>query len=1506
MGIAIPQVVTEDRASGALVVDGSLKFQSVNKDYLSQTIDNGTSGFTLSLWMKPFQTGNRDEIFDTVASTGFYIYRHTDGSIRINNNSTALFTSNGLYRDTNAFYHIVFSYNSTAGYGTLWVNGRVDKSTTFATQLYAGTAKISSEASSDPAEYSLAQWYLIDGLALGPSYFAYTDPLTNTWRPKKFKAEGTTLNNGTVWSSNITGATNPTNGFNGSLSNYMVNTAGGTPMVLTASFKNVNSFRYYTGNSSAHDISFNGEPAIRDAASAGWRTVSAPSSINSISWIHSNTGATAQVNAVEINGEILIDSTTTNLDFGTNGFYLPMDGNSSIGEDKSGKGNNWKLVNFGGSAALDKATGAKPILNTLPGGTIATPGVFGSKAGAQYTTTSATNSGGKYVFENEGTQPTFSFIRGATYTFDYNASTGHPLRFATAADAAGSTQYTDGTSVSGNVISFTVPHNAPNTLRYYCTNHSGMGNSISVTTDETKADPYAWKCTLAIPFINDTSDHSGEINCTVSSKTTSSDNLTFSTPGDMFYGSPAKLLGNGSSNSRVLIASGAFGFGTGDFTIEFWGHFTATGDQGNRNARILTAQSESGEFVQILSATSTAKMQFDNNHIPNTEILNKTRHYVYQRTGTTCQLIVDGVLYDSDAQSRNFADVAYQIGRFDASNGGASLYMVDFRVYTGVQKYPNSGLSIGDPVFIPASISPDILPDTPSGVSGSSKLAKIPDSITEGAVVFDGSGDYLRVEHADMAMGTGDFTAEAFIYNSVHRNYVNYIGTRESGQGDAAGWCIASNAGGDLYVYSAGLNTNLTIKMATKRWYHVAYTRESGTHKWYVNGVLQGSDSSSRTYTDDTLTIGANSYAGSEPVDGFISNVRVIKGTALYTSNFTPPTRALTNVTNTKLLCCQSNTSAIAAAVTPVTITAAGNAAASTFSPFNTDINTVRGQKTGYCTFNPLIRRWSVSADASTISNGNFRCVFDNDNQTGYAFGSMLFPSTGKFYFETFYVSGDAGELDIGVGPHDNQSNVYSYLMYKKDGNKRERYAPGGDTTSSYGETYAPGDTIGCAVDVNGDIEFFKNGITQGVAFSGISIGGTWGPFFFGDSYNGTSPTIDLNTGQKPFKFPPPAGFQPLNAANVRPETVIARPDQYFSTKLYTGNQSVRTISTGNTPDLVWIKDRDDASHNHNLIDTVRGAPRIIQSDTTADEITDSTDGLTSFTSNGFTLGANTLGNQSDELNKNGNDYVAWAWKAGGNKGTWNKDDVAYASAAAAGLDGGTINPTGASVGTKQGFSIIKYTGNSTAGATVAHGLSQTPDFVVLKQISGTDESWRVRHAHSGDLTKTLYLNGNAANSTNTEYISGASATTITLSSSANGINSGSDYIVYSWHSVPGLQKFGKYIGNNNPDGPFIELGFRPSLIIIKRSDGGTENWTLWDASRNPENVMGKQLYPNLSAAEADAGTNASYGILDFVSNGVKIRGSHTSFNSSGHTFIYMAWAEAPTFNLYGAQSNAR
>ena len=128
-----------------------------------------------------------------------------------------------------------------------------------------------------------------------------------------------------------------------------------------------------------------------------------------------------------------------------------------------------------------------------------------------------------------------------------------------------------------------------------------------------------------------------------------------------------------------------------------------------------------------------------------------------------------------------------------------------------------------------------------------------------------------------------------------------------------------------------------------------------------------------------------------------------------------------------------------------------------------------------------------------------------------------------------------------------------------------------------------------------------------------------------------------------------------------------------------------------------------------------------------------------------------------------------------------------------------------------------------------------------------------------------------------------------------NAVNDGSkEYIAYCWAPVEGYSAFGKYTGNGSADGPFVYTGMLVSWVLIKRSDGGSENWTLWDTARNEFNVMGKQLYPNLSSAEADAGTNSAYGILDCVSNGFKIRGSHTSFNVNAGEFIYAAFAEHP------------
>ena len=223
-----------------------------------------------------------------------------------------------------------------------------------------------------------------------------------------------------------------------------------------------------------------------------------------------------------------------------------------------------------------------------------------------------------------------------------------------------------------------------------------------------------------------------------------------------------------------------------------------------------------------------------------------------------------------------------------------------------------------------------------------------------GSVSFDGNGDSLTVaDNTDLEFGSGNFTLEAFI------NYTGNPGTGNSTYVIFSKWDnlnsnkgfilrISNDGGGDnlqFFHTTDGSSNNITTGstvLSSGTWYHIAFVRNGSTGTFYINGVADSTTHSmgSDSIRDTTVPfrIGANLDVGSvnQEFNGLISNVRVIKGTALYTSNFTVPTSLLTNVTNTKLLCCQSKTSATAVVVSPGTITANGNAAASTSTPFGT------------------------------------------------------------------------------------------------------------------------------------------------------------------------------------------------------------------------------------------------------------------------------------------------------------------------------------------------------------------------------------------------------------------------------------------------------------------------------------------------------------------------------------------------------------------------------------------
>ena len=116
-----------------------------------------------------------------------------------------------------------------------------------------------------------------------------------------------------------------------------------------------------------------------------------------------------------------------------------------------------------------------------------------------------------------------------------------------------------------------------------------------------------------------------------------------------------------------------------------------------------------------------------------------------------------------------------------------------------------------------------------------------------------------------------------------------------------------------------------------------------------------------------------------------------------------------------------------------------------------------------------------------------------------------------------------------------------------------------------------------------------------------------------------------------------------------------------------------------------------------------------------------------------------------------------------------------------------------------------------------------------------------------------------------------------------------SDVVSYCFHSVEGYSKIGVYTGNGNVDGPMVVTGFRPAWVMYKRTDS-SDYWAIFDSIRSPANVMQNRLSPNYNLAEDVSTANQQ----DFLSNGFKLRGTDTTTNASGGTYIYMAFAEAP------------
>ena len=535
---------------------------------------------------------------------------------------------------------------------------------------------------------------------------------------------------------------------------------------------------------------------------------------------------------------------------------------------------------------------------------------------------------------------------------------------------------------------------------------------------------------------------------------------------------------------------------------------------------------------------------------------------------------------------------------------------------------------------------------------------------------------------------------------------------------------------------------------------------------------------------------------------------------------------------------------------------------------------------------------------------GNLYASIPAASAAGQAHGNVPLKS-GKWYYEVLYnqAGGNGDYLYVGLSSPDADPSVRFYRSVR--GSDGEQYPNTGSTEVRF----TTNDIINVAVDLDaGKWYIGRNGTYW---YSGDPVAGTGFvhsdlisansatttdgliPFFY-NATSGAGQQFSINFGQRPFSYTPPSGFKEINSSNL-PLNVpsIIRPQKHFDTILYTGDEATSRKISGLEfqPDLVWIKPRSTTS-NHCLLDSVRGVHNRILPNSSGANV-NNTSTITAFNIDGFQIGNSSL------LNTNSATHVAWCWKAGGNSNTFNIDGVGYATAAAAGLDEGTANPTGASVNTEAGFSIVQFEAQSSGDITLSHGLGKKPEFWMWKSVDNNIDWYNYHHK----LGYNAWLN----NSANNAAVTGNDAAwkaepTSTVFTHGSGLVNQNTIIMYMWTSIPGYSKMGSYTGNGNSDGPYVHLGFRPAFVWIKCSSS-TFNWMMYDSKREPSNLMDKYLMTNSANAEAGSSTDNP---IDFLSDGFKLRYTNTSTNQSGGTYIYMAYAEEPGLTPYGITTNAR
>lgn len=579
---------------------------------------------------------------------------------------------------------------------------------------------------------------------------------------------------------------------------------------------------------------------------------------------------------------------------------------------------------------------------------------------------------------------------------------------------------------------------------------------------------------------------------------------------------------NGTDAYLSVPTSTAFDPGSGDFTIEFWafsaamqiGYICGQGNLTNSNGWTIyqyaasTGQNPTTKLSFLLNGTGSVY------ETTLSMTANAWNHVAFVKSSTTWRVYINGALSDTwtSVPTINASTSALTVGRTSVWNANYfwTGYLSNLRILKGTALY--SGSSISVPAAPLTAItntslltcqsnrfldnSTNAFAITVNGTPSVQAFQPFPGATTYSTTVlggsgyFDGTGDYLSAaNNAAFQFGTGDFTVECWVYCA--RAFNSGTNTLFSIGSYNGGILLRLNGGSgdDLYINGSFWSVPWSTYGSPYTWMHVAIARSGTSLKVFVNGSVALSITNSSNISQSTATqFGAATHDTTQALAGYLADCRIVKGTAVYTAAFTPPTAPLTAIANTSLLLSMTN-AGIFDTATMNDLETVGNAQVST---------SVVKYGTGSMAFDgsgdyldakraaliPSTGNFTVEAWIYPTSFSNYPCILSQG--TTATTGRFLFSlnaTTGALFMQ---ISGTSGTFGSGSAI---TLNTWQHVAVVRNGSTFTGYVNGVPCGTTYTSTDAIQNTSTWVGNSWGNEYFFGNiddlRVTQAARYSG-------------------------------------------------------------------------------------------------------------------------------------------------------------------------------------------------------------------------------------------------------------------------------------------------------------------------------------------------------------------------------------------------------------------------------------